>query len=283
MKKNNKWYLIYFVLIIISFSFFLWIAVINKKEFFEKNTEYIKNSSNLTKSTINQINDILYKYNPESKTNISWITRSNNYENIFYINDEIINYISWNTLNQTNTWNIFINNSNWSYLNLKANWEYNLKIVEFNKENFNKNSSLKAQIESSFTWIMLSDGFLNNDWTFSVSTWSLSKEFDLKNKDYAIFLKSKNINLIYELYFLDKDSWKKIYIYPILDDTTNLKIMSYKIDFTEQNQFFLNKFSKTKTYNYANCGEILADWQSFWSWFYNIFSGWVMIYEHCDM
>lgn len=283
MKKNNKWYLIYFVLIIISFSFFLWIAVINKKEFFEKNSEYIKNSSNLTKSTINQINDVLYKYNPESKTNISWITRSNNYENIFYINDEIINYISWNTLNQTNTWNIFINNSNWSYLNLKANWEYNLKIVEFNKETFNKNSSLKAQIESSFTWIMLSDGFLNNDWTFSVSTWVLSKKFDLKNKDYAIFLKSKNINLIYELYFLDKDSWKKLYIYPILDDTTNLKIMSYKIDYTEQNQFFLNKFSKTKTYNYANCAEILADWQSFWSWFYNIFSGGVMIYEHCDM
>lgn len=283
MKKNNKWYLIYFVLIIISFSFFLWIAVINKKEFFEKNSEYIKNSSNLTKSTINQINDVLYKYNPESKTNISWITRSNNYENIFYINDEIINYISWNTLNQTNTWNIFINNSNTSYLNLKANWEYNLKIVEFNKENFNKNSSLKSQIESSFTWIMLSDGFLNNDWTFSVSTWVLSKEFDLRNKDYAIFLKSKNINLIYELYFLDKDSWKKIYIYPISDDSTNLKIMSYKIDYTEQNQFYLNKFSKTKIYNYANCAEILADWQSFWSWFYNIFSGWVMIYEHCDM
>lgn len=151
----------------------------------------------------------------KEKLQISWyILKNNLYQNIFWNNSKINDFIDSDTLNilpfeklsNTQSWVIY----------LEINDAFSWKIIEFDKNMFDLQNKLVKKDEIDFfsnSWI---NWYLQGDLSFNSSLW-IPKVFDFKNKNYSIFLSSNtwslsNIKYTFKVY---TDTQTGVYINPV--------------------------------------------------------------------
>jgi len=145
------------------------------------------------------------------------------YINIFWNNYKTEKYIDENIYNDDilndKMWNI---DKAYMFLDLynKTSNNFDLKIIEFDKDKFKYEQTLLPLKSSNWKWITSFLWYINIiDNELSISKYKTWNEyvFDFVNKDYAIFIQNNSDDdIVYKLY-AETDSWRWIYINPIDD------------------------------------------------------------------
>lgn len=183
----------------------------------------------------------------QARTQIEGIIwRGNGYQNIFWSNSKIKNFLQQNI---NNTWSLeFIGNITSWVLYFGVNDSFSGKIVQFNKTIFDTQNKLLKTSEWNFSnswWVVKS--FLQDDLSFSWNIWT-PKLFDFEKNDYAIFLSYNtwslhNIHYTFKV-FSNNGTW--VYINPIKDNITPWKYLWNNI-FLQDGQFY-NKIEIINNY-----------------------------------
>jgi len=155
-----------------------------------------------------------------------YLSAKSNFKNIFWSNDKINTFIANNSNNDDilheKIWNV----SSWSII-LTINWNYDLKLVKFNKADFNNLNTLNSIHVLNWKNLTWNWYIQNNGWVLSTSivkTWN-EYIFDFKNNDYGLFLKNIwSTNLSYNV-SAETIAWTWIYINPIDDSSDTLKFL----------------------------------------------------------
>ncbi len=153
--------------------------------------------------------------------NVFW----NNIKTNVYISNNINNYDRYHWL-IWGTWG-----TDW-YVKLNLDNAYNIKIIEFNRDKYNKTNELRKIKEWSWSGPAWNIWYINNSWDW-LTSWTWSKmSFDFKNKDYWIFLAAwinpNTWNLLRYKIEVKNTSWYRVFINPI-DDSKVLEegVMKY--------------------------------------------------------
>lgn len=240
MKKNTNAVVLIYALVLSILMRILSIVISNKQSIFIDNLNYNFYDSTMLKNIYNKA-DISSKDFVLDSTwtylKIKWYIKSNSdFNNIFWSNTEINNFINSSSYNQINKiWNI------WSWkIYLDIDNSATLKFVEFDKSIYNSSSTLKYLSGFSFSIPTGSIWYLTKNWI--VSSWALADKYDFSSKDYAIFLsynsswasRSELDYLTYSIKIYD-DYWSWIYINPIKLDSWLNKYLWYDIILSKWN------------------------------------------------
>lgn len=165
----------------------------------------------------------------KARTEINGIIIKNTwFQNIFWNNTQINNFISSNTNNSLPFLSLW-NTSSW-VLYLDITDSFSGKIITFDKVIFDMHNKLVQTDEINFShswWII---GYLQDDLSFSGSLWN-PKVFDFESNNYAIFLSYNTWildNIRYNLRVFSYDG-VTVYINPIKDDTDNIEFLGNTI------------------------------------------------------
>ena len=236
MKKSNSGIILIYALIFAMLSSSLAYIIMKKQSIFIDNFNYNFYDTNLSKNIYKKA-DISSKDFVLDSTwtylKIKWYIKSNtDFNNIFWSNTKITNFINTSSYNQINKiWNI------WSWkIYLDIDNSATLKFVEFDKSIYNSSSTLKYLSGFSFS-IPSGSWYLTKNWI--VSSWALADKYDFSSKDYAIFLSYNSSHpeldyLTYSIKIYD-EYWSWIYINPIKLDSGLTKYLWYDIILSKWN------------------------------------------------
>lgn len=176
----------------------------------------------------------------------NWIIIKNTwYQNIFWSNTKIKNFIDSN-VNNINPFLKLSNTQSW-VLYFDINDSFSWKIIEFDKDIFNNSNKLIKKNEINFSSIWWIIWYLQDDLSFSSSILN-PKIFDFSSKDYAIFLSYNTWsldNIRYKLkIYSNTQTW--VYINPLKDDVENMQYLWNNIIIN--NWQFYNKIYKVIDY-----------------------------------
>lgn len=222
--KNKKWFTLIYIFLVLTLASILWILIVNKQSFFEKENENNFFSDILSKNIL--FNWDIYINNHLQANSSGWL-----YLPILSCPNNI-NYYSWISLiDTTNT--SFVNNVcswilNWQSLNISYSWNYT----------------------TFWTWIIWNSGF-TLIWT-NILTWTLTSPYSLSFQKPIIindkFIKQRtNISWI-----ISKNSWYNFIFW------NNKEIRDF-IDSNTNNTWWILKLSNISTwYLYLD----ISDWFS---------------------
>lgn len=230
MKNKKYWSSLVYIIFLTVFILSIWAIVVNKQVYFSNYFYYSNKKNQLNNSIDKKFDKYFNNFNDKI---LYWIVY-NDYENIFWNNSKINLFLSWTSdLSSKELWLV----SSWS-LFIDIDGQYDLKIIKFDKNNFDYRQSLTKLEEIYLTWIT-STWYLQQNLTFS-SILSNYKFFDFSNNDYAVFIKPTNQNVILKYKLSIKDySWKNVILNPIKNYSDRIEYLWYDIIF-DKNNFFYN-------------------------------------------
>lgn len=160
---------------------------------------------------------------------IIWKAYKTDYKSIFYINDEIRDFIDNNTNNTSSyTKNISQVSSGSLFLDITLSgglsWTWIIKIVEFEKSSTNELIKKEVILENELLY-----------WSWNIKkNWS-DLYLDFTSWDFWVFLKSKDDEYVYYKFRIYDNSWSWVFIIPIKDDTENIEYLNSNIIIEKNN------------------------------------------------
>lgn len=154
----------------------------------------------------------------KARTQIQWtLTKWDWFQNIFWSNQKIANFIDTNT---NNIWPFTkLSQIQQAVLYFEGDESFSWKIIQFDKNIFNNQNKLLKVQEFNFSSQSWSTWYLQENLTLS---WAFGtpKFFDFHNNDYAIFLSYNTwvLNNIWYTFKVMTENWTWTYINPIRDD-----------------------------------------------------------------
>ncbi len=141
------------------------------------------------------------------------------YTNILWSNTRVQEYIEENP-NNNDDYYVTLWSVNSGYLYLDIDKDFDMKIIQFDKNTYNTSTELIPVVVEETTWISASIGYIqNNSWTLSLSgglTWN-EYLFDFMTNDYAIFLNNTGTWVLTYVLSWENSSWSGVYINAIDD------------------------------------------------------------------
>lgn len=148
------------------------------------------------------------------------INNNDTWKNIFWNNSKIADYIDQNSNNViTQTPNL--SNASGS-LFFETDTPVELRVTEFRKSDFDQYGDLVPIDKNEFSISTSWSGFLQDNGTLSATISGNEFEFDFINKNYAIFLKNTQANVVIYNYYFENSQWQKIIILPVQDDKNDV-------------------------------------------------------------
>lgn len=158
------------------------------------------------------------------KTLYGYIKKNTLWYNAFSMNTPIRKYIASNPLNTSFT-TTTPDRTQTGYLRLDIDNPYSMKIVEFDKTSFENIKELRVLTGSSASFSTGGIGWVMSDLSLSGSK-NGAKVFDLKNKDYALFLSfsgnmtNTGVDFLKYKMSMENEYGTGIYIVP-MDESSN--------------------------------------------------------------
>lgn len=208
MKKVKKWFSVLFVLILVTLVWFLWILVLNKKQIFTNILSYndiVKKQNKILLEKLNQkIN--FFKIDPAlSQKQISFNLNNNEFLNIYTFNNDVKKFLLNQKINNDLE---TINDNNNYYLNLNISSPIEVKIIKFDKNNWELLNNVRIEKYNFSTWWIL-----NEYWLTQTQTWSY-KIFKF-NEEFALFAKSIENEALLNFNFNNIETWSWVFVNPI--------------------------------------------------------------------
>ena len=153
-----------------------------------------------------------------------YIKKNTSWQNSFLMNTPIRKYIASNPLNATPT-AITADSTQTGYLRLDIDNPYAIQVLEFNKTIFDSTKELQVITGSTASFSTGGIGWIMPDLSLS-SIKTGAKIFDLKNKDYAIFLSfsgnltNTGVDFLKYKMSMENEYGTGVYIVP-LDESSN--------------------------------------------------------------
>lgn len=163
------------------------------------------------------------------KTLYGYVPKDAGWYNVFLMNTPLRKYIGSNSLN-TNPLNVIPGVTQTGYLRLEADNPYNIRVVEFDKAQFESTKEFRVFSSTIASASAGGIGWIMPDLSLS-GTKSGAKVFDLKNKDYAVFLSftgntsSTGVTFLKYKLTMEDSAGLGVYIAPINDSENG--IMKY--------------------------------------------------------
>ncbi len=147
---------------------------------------------------------------------VGFIQPNDTWENIFWNNSKIEEYIASNTNNDSASAHKLGTGSGHLYLDIE--WDYDLRIVRFNKSDFLTTWEL-IPLSSRYDWSATTGSwYLQNNWSYSPIINVTTRTFHFDAIDHAFFLKNTWSSILkYTISFENADG-KKIISLPLKDD-----------------------------------------------------------------
>jgi len=149
-----------------------------------------------------------------------YISPQSEYSSILWTNTKTSNYIDANINNSDNYYDKIWNIHSW-YLYLDADRNFNMKILQIDKNRYDTTNELVIISKKETIWIPASIGYIqSSSWALSLSWWLTGNEyvFDFVANDYAIFLDNTWSGVLTYVLTAENSSWSWAYLNPI-DDT----------------------------------------------------------------
>lgn len=181
----------------------------------------------------------------QARKTIHWYLKNSEKDyNIFWNNEKYNNYIDSNSNNDDNL-NIKLSNVDYWYLYFDVGKNFDLKILEFDRDIFNETNNLTLLNTYKTNWILSGSWYLQLNWDnlslSAIKTWS-EFNFNFKDNDYWFFLTNNTTDiLLYNIYW-ESDDWKSIYINAIDDSNGSIiKVLSNHI-IIKYNDYYHDQF-----------------------------------------
>lgn len=159
------------------------------------------------------------------KISYGYVRKDKIWRNVFWNNISMAEHIRKNS-NNTGSLALFPDQTSTGILHLDLDSSYQLKIVEFDATTYSTTKELRMRNTVSMSSLTGAIGYLQSD--LSVATGSINaKIFDLKNKNYGIFLMGSGSTgdfLKYKYHFANQ-SGSLVYTVPL--DDSDLHQMTY--------------------------------------------------------
>ncbi len=155
-----------------------------------------------------------------ARTSIYWyISPQSEYSNILWSNTKTQNFITANPNNSDAYYDKIGTLNSW-YLYLDADRDFDMKILQIDKNRYDTTNEFITISKEETAWIPASIGYIQtNSWTLSL-TWVLTGneyEFDFVANDYAIFLNNAWSGVLTYVLSAENASWSWVYINSIDD------------------------------------------------------------------
>ncbi|MDD5377212.1 MAG: hypothetical protein PHH16_03780 [Candidatus Gracilibacteria bacterium] len=193
------------------------------------NLDLDRNSDNFqtfSTGTIAYPNGFLDNDDLARRTIYGYIKKDTGWYNSFTMNTPIRKYIAGNTLNIASS-SVMAGDTQTGYLRLDIDNPYNIKIVEFDRARFESIQELRVSTGSTASFSTGGIGWIMPDLSLSGSAGTGSRRvFDLKNKDYALYLSfsgnltNTGVDFLKYKITMENENGTGVYITPI-DDSTN--------------------------------------------------------------
>ena len=148
-----------------------------------------------------------------------YIPSKSEYSNILWSNTKTQNYIA-NNPNNADLYYDKIWTLEAGYLYLDVDRDFDMKILQIDKNRYDTTNELLALSKAETIWIPASIWYIQtNSWALSLSWWLTGNEyvFDFVANDYAIFLDNQWDGVLTYVLSGENASWSGVYINPIDD------------------------------------------------------------------